>query len=577
MSKDIKKQAPESTIFEQWDTAYELQVVDKKSRQIIRTIENVTEKSLSERLSDAHELQIVNKKTGKVIQTIQNDKGKPFSFLGVPLTIKKHEEKEWEEIIDPLKDFSPQQILNLKNIVNDLGPSLEKTVLSNAIQKIIKQSSNEDTFAMPSHAVMFTLLAMFAGKPDKIPRKLLAKSNTEWSDEERIEADKFLSSILKKESVVSYRSGKEEIEEKYIAIVSDNPKVEAQADITTTFFKEDLRFREESLAIYIKRTFGPEGLRHLLGLLIGLEENSRKGHFEWSVNNHLERLGYKKKKNGTYDTELKESASEIIKVFTSLFITARRKEGKKEFIQGERLFSIEGYKKETFDKIIIDERITIRATDFWFKNAFEPKDGHSGKYTKLLKKSARENHREHALTIFLAPLLAVFWRMNPEQKISVRHLMEWCDLDMGKYRFRDLKKMESELNYMKEEGYLGDWTNNGENIVLSNCPDPFNIPLTLTPPRWLDDELQRIHAKKDLPKQLGSQEPTLITLEELKKIFEASELSARQFSSKLGLTNATLSYVLNGKRPITKDFSEKILKFSEKLTEDHTPLPSSEN
>lgn len=538
MSKDRKDQDPDAAVLEQWDTAYELQVV--------------------------------NKKTGKVVQTIQNEKDKSFTLLGVPLTIKKDEEKEWEEIISPLRNFSDQQLSNLKNIVNDLGPSLQKTVLSDAIQKILDQSSTEETFALPSHGVMFTLLAMFAGKPDKIPRKLLSKPHAEWSEDEKHEAEKFLNSIIRKESSTSYREGKEETTDKYIAIVSDNPKIEAEADISMSLFKEDLRFREESLAIYIKRTFGPEGLRHLLGLLIGLEENFRKGHFEWSVNDHLERLGYKRKLSGSFDLELKKTASEIIKVFTSLFITAKKKEGKKEVIQGERLFSIDGFRKETFDKVIIDERIKLRATDFWFKNAFEPKDGHSGKYTKLLKKIAKENHREHPLTIYLAPLLAIFWRMNPEQKMAVSGLMEWCDLDTGKYRVRDLKTLESELNYMKDQGYLGHWSSNGDHATLSNCSDPFNLLLILTPPRWLDNELKLIQEKKEIPK-LEHMTPQLLTLDELKEIFKKSGLSMRQFSTKIGLTNPMVCYLLNGKRPITKDISEKLIKYRDKLSESSTP------
>ena len=58
------------------------------------------------------------------------------------------------------------------------------------------------------------------------------------------------------------------------------PEVEASARISRTLFSEGLNFREEALAVYIKRTFEAEGLRHLLGLLIGLEENFRQGQFE---------------------------------------------------------------------------------------------------------------------------------------------------------------------------------------------------------------------------------------------------------------------------------------------------------
>ena len=44
-------------------------------------------------------------------------------------------------------------------------------------------------------------------------------------------------------------------------------------------------------------TTGAEGLQHLMGLIIGFEENGELGGFEWSVNTHLERLGYKRKKS----------------------------------------------------------------------------------------------------------------------------------------------------------------------------------------------------------------------------------------------------------------------------------------
>jgi len=518
----------------------------------------------SESWDTAYELRVVNKKTGQVLQTqpLQTGQDKSFSLLGVPLQISNDEQKDWEDTISPIQNFTDQQLSNLKTIVNDLGPSIQRTVLANAIQKIIDQSSNKETFAFPSHAVMFTLLAMFAGKPDKIPRKLLEKSNSEWTPLERKEAEEFLDSIIKKESNVSYRNSSEEIEDKYIAVVSDNPKVEASAEITSSIFREDLQFREESLAIYIKRTFGPEGLRHLLGLLIGMEENYRKGYFEWSVNEHLQRLGYQRKSHGTFAYELKKSASEIIKVFQSLFITARKKEGGKEIIQGERLFTIEGFRQEIFDKVVIDERIRLRATDFWYKNAFEPVDGHAGKYTKLLKKIAQENHREHYLTIYLAPLLAIFWRMNPEQKISVSNLMEWCDLaSTGKYRMRNLKSLESELNYMMKRGYLGSWINNGENPSLLECVDPFNCSLTLTPPEWLGQELKSIQAKKELP-SIGSSE---LTLSEFQDIFTGSKLSGLEFSRRIGISSSMLSYILRGKRPLSKEIAEKIKLYKEHL------------
>jgi len=511
----------------------------------------------------SYQLHVVDKKTGKTVNIL--DSVEDVQLLGMSLKIKSSEKQEWESAISPIQNFSQHQLVSLKNILNDMGPTAQKSLIEEAIQNVIDQSSNKDTFALPSHALMFTLLAMFAGKPDMIPRRLLSKPHSEWTAIEQKEAEEFLSTILKVEKNTSYLNGRESVEEKYIAVVSDNPKVEAEAEIDISLFNADIRFREISLALYIKRTFGAEGLRHLLGLLIGLEENFRKGHFIWSVNEHLERLGHRRKSNGTFDYDLKKTASEIIRVFQSLFITARKKEGKKEVIQGERLFSIDGFRQEIFDKVVIDEKIKLRATDFWYKNAFEPKDGHTAKYTKLLKKIAQENHRQHPLTIYLTPLLAIFWRMNPQQKISIQSLMDWCDLDpSGRYKMRDLRSLESELNYMKEHGYLGDWSHTGEKILPSECTDPFNCSLTLTPPDWLDEELKLIQSNREIP-ALENKENKVATIEELKEIFKASKLTVRQFGNHLGITGPMVSLLLNQKRHITKEVSEKLRAFAAQL------------
>src|SRR3990167_9360883 len=102
---------------------------------------------------------------------------------------------------------------------------------------------------------------------------------------------------------------------------------------------------------------------------------------------------------------------------------------------------------------------------------------------------------------------------------------------------------------MKERGYRGNWTSNGDHTTIANCTDPFSISLTLTPPQWLNQELQLIQANKELPK-IEMRKNQLITLEELTHIFKISCLSMRQFANKIGVTIAMASYLLNGKRAI---------------------------
>lgn len=423
-------------------------------------------------------------------------------------------------------------------------------------------SIQEKTFAVPSHPIMFTLLAMFAGRPERIPRKLLQKPYNEMSENERKEADNFLNSIIEKEK--EYNVNKDAYEEKRIAVVSDNPRVEAKAEIGAALFADDLIFREGALALYIKRAFGAEGLRHLLGLLIGLEEGGRDGTFEWSINDHLKRLGYKKHR-GTYKYDLKKTATEIVKIFTSLFITARSKSKKGvEVIEGQKLFSIDGFKQETFNKVVIDETINLRATDFWYRNAFQPKDGSSPKFTKLLYKIAQENHREHPLTIYLAPLFAVFWRINHEgRRLKLDNLIDWCDIRRDRRLRQRIRELEKELDYMKDQGYLGEWSFKGDSNVLSECKDPLNAMLDFYPPNWLSSELQLIASKKEQllaehQHKEREQERATLTREQLEMIITKSGLSNRAFAQKVGISPSLITRMLKGERKITKKMSGRI-------------------
>jgi len=425
------------------------------------------------------------------------------------------------------------------------------------LQYVLEASKNPKTFSIPSHSIMFSLLAMFAGKPDQIPRKLLEKSHSERTKEENEEAEKYLNNIFETEKFHDFSEGKETIQEKRIALICDNSKVEGRAEISMSLFRHDLSFREERLAIYIKKAFGAEGIRHLLGLIIGLEENFRQGHFEWSVNEHLDRLGYRRKTNGSFDQEVKRTASEIIKIFTGLCITSIRKDNKNESIKAKFLFMVEGFEIQAFEKEIIDEKITLVATDFWYKNAFSPRDGQVPQYTKLLKEIVKENHREHPLTLYLAPLFSIFWRMNPERKLKVKNLMDWCGLnEKDSNRSYHLKDLESTLEYMKAKKYLGDWTNNGEKKFPSQCKDSYECVLTFTPPDWLKQEFLSIENKREMPALPEKQKP--FTKLEFLELFNKSGLTRKQFGNSIGVTPQLVTAIMNGKRTITPKTSEKL-------------------
>ncbi len=420
-------------------------------------------------------------------------------------------------------------------------------------------AERQKTFAMPSHPMMFTLLAMFSGKPERIPRKLLTKPHGERTEEEQKEANKFLHSIIGTNTKTNYESdGSKIVEETKTYLVSDNPKVQAKAEaVYGSMFSDDPAYSEEAQALYIKRTFGAEGMRHLLGLIIGLDENGRQGDFEWNINDHLGRLGYKKQDRGAFPPEAKKTATAIIKVFTSLLITTFRKDGKNEKLEGQKLFSVDGFKIEKYDQEIINETLTLHATSFWYRNAFEQNDGKSPQYTKLLKKISQENHREHPLTIYLAPLLAIFWRMQLEEKMSLKNLMDWCDLDYKDSRKfkKNVRDLEAELNYMVEHGYMGTWKNSEETLLPSACSKPLDCILTLKAPTWLENEVQLIHDKRDsflLPTKKA------LSKDEFNNILKASNMSCRQLGNHLGISGQAVSNYATGKRKISPAISEKI-------------------
>lgn len=421
-----------------------------------------------------------------------------------------------------------------------------------------RSSVNRYTFAIPSHPIMRMIMSLFSGKSGNIPRRLLDKTVARSPVEEQA-VKEFLQSIFVSEQF--YKDNK--LEKITYALICDTSKVEAKAIIDQNLFQNDLDIQEEELAAYIKRTFGIEGLRHFYGFLIAMEENNRNGYFEWEVNEHLERLGYQRKQNGSFNPEVKKFASKVLLLLTNLVLIAQNKSSKdKRQIEGIKLFHLEKFSMETFKNNIISERLGIRASDLWYSPGFVANDG-TRMFTRLLRKIAKENHQEHPLTIYLSPHLAIDWRMNREKKVSVKNLMEMCNLDMrSHHRLYHLRSLEAELAYMQKEGYIGDWENITEpDKKPSECHDPFACILKIKSPEWLDEELRLIDEKKEHIRYIQSQpaEKRSMTRADFIKVFEDSHLSVKDFVAKLGISRRMFYFLKNGDREFTPDLQDKIL------------------
>ncbi len=400
------------------------------------------------------------------------------------------------------------------------------------------------TFVFPSHRLMFTLLALFAGKTEQIT----------FADGKTVSSDTTL-----KTTVDGYGPRGNEITST-VAFLANNAKVTAIADVTQLLTGQPVPFfTHDSLAVYINKTFGAEGLRHLLGLLIALEETKEKGVIQWEVNSHLEKLGYKIAPNGSYKHEDKINAVTILQLFTNLYLIARRKDGTKEEVKIRKLFSLIGADIEKDREELLKSTVIVRAEN-WYNSAFITEEDNTPTFTKLLRRVARENHREHPLCIHLYCLFSVFWRMNPERKLNVEALMDWSGIvtnDRKKMKY--LRNLENELDYMVVMNYLGSWTNlSYPNLKPSDSPTPMSCIISLQPPSWLLRELSQISADYPLlPFLMNS--TNILTIEQLELILERSKMKMKDFALQIGISRQMLNYIRSGKKKMSVTLKENIL------------------
>lgn len=437
-----------------------------------------------------------------------------------------------------------------------------------------------NTFAFPSHMLMRLICNMFNGiseplndnttkKPlSKKEKELLKKPESARTPNEKKEVLSIVDNLF--EIGTDYEKG----ETYYASIVSDNPYVKALASMKG--FGDDIQSQVEALAAYLDKAFGSEGMRHFLALMIGLEENGRQGWFDWDINEHMERLGYQKQQRGAFRADIKRNAHAIVSLFGSLYLTITAKKGNKEIIRGKKLFNIPEFEREIENNKVTQERIRLEAADFMYKHALFPSNDKSPTYTKLLKEIAKEEHREHNITIKLATHLSIEWRMNGTIKRNVKTIMDWSGLDHRSRkeggdgnRNRRLKKLEQELNYMKQRGYLSQWSHNGTAESLLENENPWDCIVTLIPPEWLKRDLHLIKTKKEvyLPStKLDQSAQGNLSSTQLQSIQKKSGISVKKFAEeKLGISRQMYYGILKGKKKVTQKISENARQFAQKM------------
>lgn len=424
-------------------------------------------------------------------------------------------------------------------MIMDLGSAVEKFIDFISRLRDAQHTNERKYFAFPTGNIMFLILPLFAGHPGRIPKRLL---QCELSEEEKsLELAKVFD---KKVIEVNYQTGKETVVTQ--AIIAKSPKITAYGQSPELF--EDIEKAETELAYYIRKTFQAEGLKHFYAYLIAIDEGGRRGNFEFDVNEHLKRIGAYKKTNGDFQDCDKETAIEILILLTKLSFVSESSSLKEEF----RLFSIDG--KQT-NKLNKNEKYGIRATDIWYRNALEGTEKLSSQYVKLYRKLAKESSKEHADTLYLSGLLAMFWRIHGNEKgLKLQSILDWLNVDLMDGRTNPtqrIRTLESELVYMQKQGYLGSYrTFSGEPLSIKNLQET----IFFSAPEYLLKENDKPKLKKNEAKATGDRP----TAEDLIHFINNSGLSQKQIANRLGVSTSLISKIKTGEKKLTPNIADSL-------------------
>lgn len=459
---------------------------------------------------------------------------------------------------------------------------LAKNELLSFSEKIFKEIRSVLTpetkkyFAIPSNAYMYLILPLFSGLTKRIPHKLLTeKYNSK-------EAKDYINNVLQMNTIVT----KDEYYQpqtitKTVAIIQDNDRIKATADIPDKLFN-DIESKEADLALRLKHTFGAKGIKHFLGYLLQLDRHGRNGQFIFNVNEHLKLLGYKKLKHGDYDPEEKKLAGQIFDIMTSIFITVEKKDNRGNAeIATQPLFGIDGMSDNKIgNKLVGNTKYLVSAKSYWYGDSFKAIEGkRTQQYTKLLEKIVKESAKDRPHTLYLAPLFAVQWRQNDVIRWNLSTVLEWLGITLDgntEHRKQKLLTLETELRYMQNNGYLGEMkfiekNAKGDTIEVKHLSYK-NLEATLYfyPPKELREQLEAIatkrqkHIESATRKELAGDVAT-VTKEEFISIMERSGLNQKQFANTLGISPTLISKVKKGEKPISKELNFRLLELKDEL------------
>jgi len=428
------------------------------------------------------------------------------------------------------------------------------------------------TFAIPSdHKHWDPLLLLFAGDPGIVRKKAFRKAPEERTPEEQAEVDAYTENLFNTDAVGRIASVN------ILNAGNGNLDIFLKPQDQKELFKRDLDYQKEKAIMEFYKTIGsPEGLRHYLAIFQGLDRAGRTGRFTFNMNKHLDRLGYKKHKGETHQRKNKENALKIIQFLDNAVMDIQDPKDPTKNCRFRLLSSNIRYdNREGINPLDRVESIKITMDD-WYLEAFKNIPGKGPRYTKLLDQLITEDHQRRWITLLLVPRLAILWRINgiegPPKGLTVSMLLN-VTAQGNRRRGEAIKRLEGELEYMKQKKYIGSWHHDGDGKTIHESSNPENIHVFITGPDWSRKEMESIQENRD--HHLATDiEPDPMTFEQFDEIFQAIQdagYSQENIARHTGLSRTALYNWRKRKRKISNENAQRLREFYYSIIEKTEP------
>lgn len=247
---------------------------------------------------------------------------------------------------------------------------------------------------------------------------------------------------------------------------------------------------QEALSVALRQWRGWEGLRHWAAFQRLLSvEGGRQGWFRWTLESHLDALGYEGANRRRVETRSK--CARMVESLTQLELAVYRKDG--TLRDRALLFSVAGKRDALEGDEWVMQGMELRINPFLYQGVRSASGELGTNWHPAPIELAQINHGQFPHAIALGLILPIRWRlaMNEDHesvRLSGEKLLALAEIAFDKdHPGETWNMLERNLVELQRRGGLGRWSWNG----LVDGRPAFASVCELWPPAWMADRTVR--------------------------------------------------------------------------------------